>query len=380
MGTIVPRRRKNGTTAHLAKISIMRDGVIVHRESQTFDRRPAAAAWIAKREEELAKPGEIERANTAHVTLGDAIDKYVSSSLRAIGRTKAQVLKSIKTYPIAQKAADKVESQDIVDLGEDLLKGGRTPQTVGNYISHLAGVFAVARPAWNIPLNYQAIEDAQVVMKRLGYIRKSAERDRRPTLEEIDRIMELYADREKRRPDMAPMMHIVAFAIFSTRRQDEIARIRWPDFDEANKRILVRDMKNPGEKKGNDVWCDLPQPAVDIIKAMPRVKEEIFPYNAGSLSASFTRACEFLAIEDLKFHDLRHDGVSRLFELGAGIPQAAAVSGHRSWSSLKRYSHIRQSGDKYADWKWLAVVKKPARAGSRPISKRTKEARGLPLD
>ncbi|MBX5020448.1 site-specific integrase [Rhizobium lentis] len=380
MGTVVPRPRKNGTVAYLAKISITRDGVIVHRENKTFDRKQAAAAWIAKREGELDEPGAIERAKAVDVTLGDGIDKYVSSSLKAIGRTKAQVLETIKTFPIAQKAAEKVESQDIVDLGEALLKGGRKPQTVGNYISHLAAVFAVARPAWKIPLNYQAIEDAQVVMKRLGYIKKSAERDRRPTLDEIDRIMEFYADREQRRPDMAPMNHIVAFAIFSTRRQDEIARIRWTDFDEAGKRVLVRDMKNPGEKVGNDVWCDLPQPAIDIIKAMPRVRDEIFPYNAASMSASFTRACKLLTIDDLNFHDLRHDGVSRLFEMGAGIPQAAAVSGHRSWSSLKRYSHIRQSGDKYADWKWLAEVTKPAKAGSRPISKRTKQARGLPLD
>ncbi|OHV24967.1 site-specific integrase [Rhizobium sp. RMa-01] len=387
MGTIVPRPRKNGTIGYLAKISIMRDGA-VHRENKTFDREKAAAAWIVKREEELNQPGAIERANVIHVTLGDGIDKYVSSSLKEIGRSKAQVLNSIKTYPIAQKAADKIESQDIVGLGEDLLKTGIKPQTVGNYISHLAAVFAIARPAWKIPLDYQAIEDATAVMKRLGYIKKSDERSRRPTLEEMDAIMTHFEDREKRVPDMAPMTYIVPFAVFSTRRQDEISRIRWDDFDEGGKRVLVRDMKNPGEKKGNDVWCDLPQPAIDIIKAMPRVREEIFPYNAASISASFTKACTLLGIntdetpdeECLRFHDLRHDGVSRLFEMGAGIPQAAAVSGHRSWSSLKRYSHIRQSGDKYAGWKWLAHVAKPARAGSRPISKRSKVSRGLPLD
>jgi hypothetical protein len=56
--------------------------------------------------------------------------------------------------------------------------------------------------------------------------------------------------------------------------------------------------------------------------------------------------------ERLHFHDLRRDGVSRLFEMGKGIPQAASVSGHRSWQNLKRYTHLRHTGDKYADWKW----------------------------
>jgi integrase len=77
----------------------------------------------------------------------------------------------------------------------------------------------------------------------------------------------------------------------------------------------------------------------------------IFPYNTDAISAAFTRACKLLGIEDLRFHDLRHDGISRLFEMGWNIPQVAVVSGHRSWQSLKRYTHIRQRGDKYADWK-----------------------------
>ena len=87
---------------------------------------------------------------------------------------------------------------------------------------------------------------------------------------------------------------------------------------------------------------------------MPRVKPEIFPFSTDSISAAFTRACKILGIEDLRFHDLRHEGISRLFEMGRTIPQVAAVSGHRSWTSLKRYTHIRHSADKYENWKWKA--------------------------
>jgi integrase len=94
-----------------------------------------------------------------------------------------------------------------------------------------------------------------------------------------------------------------------------------------------------------------------IIDAMPRRGKEIFPYSVDAIGAAFTRACKILGIEDLHFHDLRHDGISRLFEMGKTIPQAASVSGHRSWSSLKRYSHLRQTGDKYSGWKWFPFLK-----------------------
>src|SRR5262249_19196181 len=103
---------------------------------------------------------------------------------------------------------------------------------------------------------------------------------------------------------------------------------------------------------GNNVYCELPPEALNIVMSMPRSEARIFPYSTDAISTAFTRACKFLGIQDLRFHDLRHEGISRLFEIGKNIPQVAAVSGHRSWSSLKRYTHIRQSGDKYSAWKW----------------------------
>jgi hypothetical protein len=93
---------------------------------------------------------------------------------------------------------------------------------------------------------------------------------------------------------------------------------------------------------------------------MPKRRKEIFPYSGDTIGTNFSRACQFLDIVDLHLHDLCHDGVSRLFEIGRNIPQVVAVSGHRSWTSLKRHTHLRQTGDKYAGWKWLSVLTSPS--------------------
>ena len=89
------------------------------------------------------------------------------------------------------------------------------------------------------------------------------------------------------------MQKIVAFAIFSTRRQEEITLLRWDDLEED--RILVRDMKHPGDKKGNNVYCELPPEAIAIVKSMPRDEERIFPYSTDAISTAFTRACKISA-------------------------------------------------------------------------------------
>jgi integrase len=355
MGTIVPRKRKDGSTGYTAQILRKKSGKIIHREAQTFDRRQAASAWLRRRETELSEPGAIERAKLPEKSLATAIDRYISDSRKAIGKTKAQVLASIKQRDIANLDCGEIRSQHIVDFANELLAEGRQPSTVGNYISHLAAIFAIARPAWGYRLDEGQMADAQAALRRLGVIGKSKSRDRRPTLAELDLLMQHFVDRSKRDPNAALMHRVIAYAIFSTRRQEEITRQEMSDVDVRHSRLLVRDMKHPGEKIGNDTWCELPEEALQIIKAMGN-KGRVFPYTADAISAAFTRACQLLGIEDLHFHDLRHDGISRLFEMGKTIPQAALVSGHKSWQSLQRYTHLRQNGDKYAGWKWLDVV------------------------
>ena len=347
MGTIIERPRANGTIAYLAKISIMREGVVVLNQSRTFDRKPAAKAWIEKREKELAVPGALDRANQNDPPLSAAIDRYIAESEKAMGKTKAQVLRSIKAHAIAAKKCSAIDSEVICDFAKSLES---SPSTRGNYISHLSSIFTIARPMWKYPLDRQAMTDAQIVLRRMGIISKSDERDRRPTLQELDRLMVHFGTVQKRRAGSIPMQMIIPFAIFSTRRQDEISRIEWKGLEPG--RVMVRDMKHPGEKAGNDTWCDLVPEAERIIELMPKTGAEIFPASADAISAAFTRACKLLGIDDLHFHDLRHDGISRLFEMGWTIPHVASVSGHRSWQSLKRYTHLRQTGDKYAIWKW----------------------------
>ncbi|QIG68353.1 integrase protein [Rhizobium phage RHph_Y3_56_1] len=355
MGTINARKRKDGSTSYTAQILRKKGGAIVWREAKTFDREREAKAWIRFREAELDRPGGLDKVTSKTSTLADAIDRY-NNEKSEIGRTKAQVLETIKNFAIADMDCSTIRSGEIVAFAQELLSGGRKPQTVGNYISHLAAIFRIAKPAWGIQLDQTAMRDAQVVLRDLGTTSKSDKRDRRPTLAELDILMEFFVDRQTRAPQSAPMHKIIAFAIFSTRRQEEITRITWADLDKAHGRVLVRDMKHPGQKKGNDVWVELPPEALRIIETMPKKKDRIFPYGTDAISAAFTRACHTLQIEDLRFHDLRHEGVSRLFETGRTIPLAASVSGHKSWSSLQRYSHLREVGDKFEGWKWLDII------------------------
>jgi integrase len=349
MGAILKRERKDGTTGYTAVVRVKKAGVVIHSETRTFDRESAANLWIKKREVQLMEPGALVK--TKDPTLAEVIAQYSLEKRKAHGTTKTQVLKTIGESKFAHKRCSEITSPDIVEYVNTL---DCQPQTRGNYTAHLASVFTVAKPLWGYPLDKRAMEDARVVMEKMGVTGRSNERSRRPTLDELERLLTWFDVGVRKRTDQIPMGRIILFAIFSTRRQEEITRITFSDLDRDNLELIVRDMKNPGQKIGNDVRTALTPEALLLIDSQPKGVGRIWGSNPSSISASFTRACKILGIEDLTFHDMRHEGISRLFEMGWTIPQAATVSGHRSWQSLKRYSHIRQTGDKYAGWPWLA--------------------------
>ncbi|ABN77133.1 tyrosine-type recombinase/integrase [Cereibacter sphaeroides] len=357
MATIVERARKDGTKSYLAQIIRRKHGFA---ESRTFPTRKTAEAWAKMRERELdAQIGAggvpTTRAEVT-TTLGDLIDRFLADSAKPMGKTQRNCLKVIRTeYEVANKRLDQLTSKDLVEMTKEIGNRPtvRSKSTPLNYLAHLSKLFAVARPAYGYPLDKSVHDDALKACKALGYTGQSGKRDRRPTVGEINRLMVHF---DTMQGNTIQMAKLVPFAIFSARRLDEICRITWTDYEPEHKRVMVRDMKHPGNKQGNDQFVDLPDPCCAIIDSMDKVDARIFPFNSASVSTAWAKACKMLEIENLKFHDLRHEGASRLFEMGWTIPQAASVTGHRAWATLQRYSHLRQTGDKWRDWEWIPKV------------------------
>jgi hypothetical protein len=101
----------------MAKIVLKRNGTVTHRESKTFDRKAQARSWMAQREAEIA-----HRGLPSSLTLGDAIDRYSAESLRQAGKTKVQVLRSIRTHRIASLPCSAISSRVLIDFARDLLR------------------------------------------------------------------------------------------------------------------------------------------------------------------------------------------------------------------------------------------------------------------
>jgi integrase len=131
-------------------------------------------------------------------------------------------------------------------------------------------------------------------------------------------------------------------------RIGEVCAIRWEDLHEEHKTVIVRDRKDPRKKIGNHMKVPLLGGALDIIQRQLKIDDpRIFPFNARSVTAGYRRARKALGIDDLRYHDLRREGASRLFEQGYPIDRVAQVTGHRDLNTLWRvYTDLSPDKDK----------------------------------
>lgn len=353
MGTITPRASKDGTPSYTVQLRIRRKGQIVHQETQTFARQQAAKAWMKKRETELAAPGALVTLKASDPLLAEVITQHLADLREPATGDRLAKLKANCASSIGKLRCSEVNSQVLIAYGKSF---DRAPSTVYGYFSYLAPIFRTARATWGYPLDPGALTEARAVLEENGFIGTSKKRDRRPTLDELDRIMDYLRRRHLRHKGSIPMEWIVPFAIFSARRLGEILRMQWTDIDERRCKLLVYNMKDPKKKIGNHVWVDLTPEALQILRAVPRTDERVFPHGGTSASDAFKEACDATGVRDLNFHDLRHEGVSRMIELEYSIPQVALMSGHKSWANLQRYANELEFGNKFAGWPWLDIV------------------------
>jgi len=133
------------------------------------------------------------------------------------------------------------------------------------------------------------------------------------------------------------MYSLIVLAIETAARRSELTRMKWDDVDLAKRTVLLRDTKN-----GEDRRVPLSIRACCTLRDMPRqLRGRVFMLRPSSVSQGFRRICRRAGVNDIRFHDLRHEATSRFFEQGLSIMEVACITGHKDSAMLSRYTHLR---------------------------------------
>jgi integrase len=309
----------------------------------TFDTKGAARTWATKLEAEIDGYRASGKFSAKRITLADLIQKHTAEvyPLKPYGVTKQRELAKIERE-IGTLPAGMVTAADLTRYYGRRVTEGAGPVTISASLAYLGRVLRIARDLWHYDVPLEPIREARSALALVGRAGKSMRRDRRVTDAEIAKLTKHFRRKQQR---SIPMADLIEFALASGMRLGEICRIEWKDYDSIKRIVIIRDRKHPQDKLGNDQRVPLLNAtgydAAAIIARQPRAAPRIFPVYDRSVSDLFRRAVADLKLEDLHFHDLRHEAISRLFEAGFRIEQVALVSGHRDWQQLRRYVHPR---------------------------------------
>jgi integrase len=369
MATIKARRQATGSTRYTAIVRKRVGKKIVHREAKTFTHRTAALSWARHREVALEDPSALVRLNHGTPTLAELIRWYIDNfqTVSRWQRTKQTHLEYLARHALGKADALKLTSAKLIEHVRSRRASGAGPATVANDLIWIGVVLRAAKSVRELPVHPDIVKEAREACAELRLTGKPRKRTRRPTTEELERLREYFARRDRR--SQIPMKSIVEFALHSARRESEICRLEWRDNDDRGQTGMVRDAKHPTAREGNHRRFKYTPEAWAVVQRQPRVSEYIFPFDPKSVGAAFTRACHLLQIKDLHFHDLRHEATSRLFERGYQIHEVAQFTLHDSWNELKRYTNLKPENVRHlAPAASPTAARRPPRASSRTAS------------
>lgn len=336
----MPTVRERGNTWQ-SMVRIKKAGIIIHQESRTFPSEKLALDWGNRLEAQIKKHGVPTRKLAAQ-TLGDLILQHgeVAAGIKPLRRQMEHELAQLSKEFSSLKLSS-ITSTAFTKFALSRRSEGAGPATIQHNLATVRSILNSAKPMFGLDLDGSAVSEALVALGRLGVSSKSNTRTRRVSDAELGQLIQLFEARTDDPRVMIPMATYVRLAVALPRRREELLTMRWVDFDPVKSTVLLRDTKNPN--KARDELIPVPSAAAAIIKSLPVIGEFILPYKPESVSAAFQRAAKTLKIMDLHMHDLRHEGITRLFEAGLDIPDVALISGHMSWNMLRRYTHLKPS-------------------------------------
>jgi integrase len=202
------------------------------------------------------------------------------------------------------------------------------PSTVCREILLYQHAFKIARNVWGIPIPenpFALVEKPRV----------SDARTRR--LEPGEWEILKGACRRSRNPYILTM---IEFAIETAMRRGEVLRLRWCDVDTTKRTLHI-----PKAKNGHARTIPLTARAVELLDAQRPEgvarTTEVFPTTEDAVKMAWRRVMIRAPLPNFRYHDLRHEAISRFFELGLSVPEVALISGHRDIKMLFRYTHLR---------------------------------------
>lgn len=299
-------------------------------QTKTFPTKAAAERWVRQAEAQMDEGTFAPfTAEQQALTLDKALERYLKeiTPLKAGAEQERMRIEAWRKRSFSRLAIGRIKSTDLAAWRDERLREV-SASSVRLELAIISHLYTIARKEWGMGGLQNPVEG----------IRKPPPARARDRRLEGDEEARLLAAAEASSAELAIFIKL---AIETAMRRGEIAGLEWRHVD--LKRHLLH---LPKTKNGDSRSVPLTEAASAALESWPRrLDGYVFGPDATKVakrvSQQFLRICKRRGFHDLHFHDLRHEATSRFFERGLDIMEVAAVTGHKTLTMLKRYTHMR---------------------------------------
>ena len=295
--------------------------------SRTFPTKAEAQEWAIEEERKRISP-RVKRLllDPRKVTLREVLTRYLSEV------TATKISKETEHYRIAKIVRSPIADLSLFDLTPSVIASFRDERlkvvkaaTVCRELHLIKQSLNIAKREWGYDIPENPVDAVKSPKIRNA-------RNRRVSDHEIDDLIEALE-----KIDRHDIIAVIRFALHTAMRRGEILTLEWRHVD-----LQRRTAHLPRTKNGYARTVPLTNGAMEILLKMDRTLSSKLVFNVSSdqLKMCWRRIMIKTELEDLHFHDFRHEAVSRLFEMGLSMPEVALISGHRDPRMLLRYTHL----------------------------------------
>jgi integrase len=297
---------------------------------KTFETRADAERWAREIESEMDRGIYVSRSEAESTTLAEALDRYMEEHIPRLSKTNNHkyIVIGLKRRALAGKCLAAIRSKDIAEYIKEREGEGVKNGTILKALAVISKLFTLAIRDWGMESLRNPV--ALVTKPKAG-----KGRERRLEEDEESRLLAV-ADPE--------MGNIIRLALETAMRRGELSNLNWNDIDLERRSAVLYETKN-GETRS----IPLSPEALEILRGIRRGQGEeerrVFPRFSGNpykITEKMNKACKMAGIVGLRFHDLRHEATSRLFEnTDLDLMEIRAITGHKTLQMLVRYTHLR---------------------------------------
>jgi integrase len=326
---------------------------------RTFDTKQQAEKWARRIESEMDAGSFIDRTESERTTLREALQRYQREIVpeKRYPQQERQRIKRWLENDLSYRTLASLRGADFAKYRDQRRTAGRAENTIRLELQVISHLFEIARKEWGM----------EALMNPLKNIRKpsgSKARDRRLRPGEFEKLHGLLSATGN--PWAAPAFEL---AVETSLRQGALFGVQWEWLDLAGRMLRFPTEARGTDNKGMPAVLPLSRRAVTVFRHLAAIAEglearllrcqfgpcDVVPEKlTGRVFGSTTNAVLCIwkrvlqqasrddpEIKTLRWHDLRHEATSRLFEKGLHPMEVASITGHRSMQMLKRYTHLK---------------------------------------